>query len=174
MKSINQVTLLGNLTKDIELRYTPNGSAVINFSMATNRSYKDKQTDEWKEVPEFHNVVFWGKPAEIIDQYCSKGDKILVQGRLQTRNWEDKSGVKKYMTEIVGEDFILLSTKEDSKIRENQSVNRKEIGISPEINKKAEEIFEPEAEDDEDTADPVEDFQRYLDSEDKRKKDNLK
>ena len=109
MKSVNQVTLLGNLTRDPELRYTPNGTPVCGFGLATNRSYKSGE--EWKEVADFHNVVFWGKSAEIISQFTSKGKKLYVQGRLQTRDYTDRNGVKKYVTEIVGRDFILLTPK---------------------------------------------------------------
>jgi len=111
-KSVNSVQLLGNLTKDPTLKYTPSGTAVINFAIATNRSYKDKTTDEWKDIPEFTNIVFWGKSAEIIGQYCKKGNKIFVQGRLQTRSWDDKNtGTKRYMTEVVGNEFTLLTPK---------------------------------------------------------------
>ena len=142
MKSINQATLLGNLTRDPELKYTPGGSAVINFSIATNSSYKDKQTDEWKDVAEYHNVVFWGKPAEIISQYCAKGDKLLVQGRMQTRSWEGQDGVKKYTTEIIGKDFILLTAKSDSAKKVSQPVEaKKEPQVDTDAAKKAEEFF---------------------------------
>ena len=75
--SLNQVTILGNLTRDPELRYTPNGNAVTNFSLATNKSYKDKN-EEWHEVAEYHNVVIWGKSAEVIVELCKKGDKLLI------------------------------------------------------------------------------------------------
>lgn len=109
-KSINQVTILGNLTKDPVLKYTPNGNAVISFSMATNRQWLDKATGEKKEDVQFHNVVFWGKSAEIISQYVMKGYALLIQGRLQTRSWDDKNaGVKRYTTEIVGDNFWLLN-----------------------------------------------------------------
>ena len=111
MKSVNNVTLLGNLTRDPELRYTQAGTAVISFSIATNRSYKDKETDKWVETADFHNIVFWSKAAEIIGQYCFKGSKIHIQGRLQTRSWDDKDGTKKYKTEVVGRDFVLLTPK---------------------------------------------------------------
>ena len=110
MKSVNQVTLLGNLTRDPELRYTSSGKAVINFSIATNRSWNDKDGNK-QEIADYHNIVFWEKAAEIISQYCFKGSKILVQGRLQTRSWEDKNGIKKYTTEIIGKDFIFLTPK---------------------------------------------------------------
>jgi single-strand DNA-binding protein len=113
MKSINQVTILGNLTKDPEMRFTPKGSAVINFSVATNRQWTIKETGERKEAADFHDIVFWEKAAEIINQYVRKGSKILVQGRLQTRSWEGKDGVKRYKTEIIGSDFVLLDRKPD-------------------------------------------------------------
>jgi single-strand DNA-binding protein len=113
MKSINQVTLLGNLTRDPELRYTPSGAAVISFSVATSREWKDKETQEKKEITDYHNVIFWNKAAEILSQFVFKGHKILVQGRLQTRSWEGKDGNKRYATEIVGDDFVLLTPKKD-------------------------------------------------------------
>lgn len=109
-KSINQVTILGNLTKDPVLKYTPSGSAVINFSMATNRTWIDKASGEKKEDVQFHNIVFWGKSAEVISQYVMKGHALLIQGRLQTRSWDDKNtGTKRYTTEIIGDNFWLLT-----------------------------------------------------------------
>ena len=111
-KSINQVTIMGNLTKDPVLKYTPSGVAVISFSMATNRSWVDKATGEKKEDVQYHNVVFWQKSAEVISQYVFKGNSLLIQGRLQTRSWDDQqSGTKRYTTEIVGEAFWLLNQK---------------------------------------------------------------
>jgi len=110
MKSINECTLLGNITRDPDLRYTPNGNAVINFSVATNRQWIDKSSGEKKEAVDYHNVVFWGKVAEMIGQFATKGSRILVKGRLQTRSWE-KDGVKKYTTEIIGNDFITFDKK---------------------------------------------------------------
>lgn len=108
-KSINLVILQGNLTKDPKLRYTPNGNAVVSFSLATNEPYKDKQDGQWKEKAEFHNVIFWGQQAEFISQYIHKGDKATVIGRLQTRKWDDKNGVTRYTTEIVGNQFVSAS-----------------------------------------------------------------
>jgi len=110
MKSVNKATILGNITRDPELRYTPSGTAVANMSVATNRAYKAKDSEEWTEVAEFHNIVFFGKTAELISQLCNKGNRIYLEGRLQTRSWE-KDGVKRYMTEIVAEDFVLLTPK---------------------------------------------------------------
>ena len=111
MKSVNQVILLGHLTKDPELRYTPSGTPVVNFSIATNRSYKDKETQEWKEVADFHNVIFWGKAAEIISQFMTKGKKLYVEGRMQTRKYEDKERITRYVTEVVGSNFVFCGDK---------------------------------------------------------------
>lgn len=111
MKSINEALLVGNLTRDPELRYTPSGTPVVQFGMATNDSIKDKTTGEWKDVPEFHNVVFWGKSAEVISQYCFKGNKLLVKGRIKSRKYTAKDGTERYITEIIGRDFLLLTPK---------------------------------------------------------------
>lgn len=105
----NFVLIVGNLTADPELRYTPNGQAVASFTLATNRSYKDKTTDEWNSIAEYHRCVAWGKAGEIISGQCGKGEKLHVEGRLQTRKWEDRSGQTKYMTEIIVEDFIIYN-----------------------------------------------------------------
>jgi single-strand DNA-binding protein len=101
---INKVTILGNLTRDPEMKSLPTGLKVVTFSLATNRSWKDQQGMK-KESVEYHNVVAFGKPAEIINQYSKKGSSLYVEGRLQTRSWDDASGVKKYRTEIVLENF---------------------------------------------------------------------
>jgi single-strand DNA-binding protein len=93
------------------LRYTPSGSPVIGFSIATNRQWTDKATGEKKEYVDYHDIVFWGKAAEIVNQYVRKGSKILVQGRLQTRSWDDKEGKKRYKTEVVGNDFVVFDKK---------------------------------------------------------------
>lgn len=104
-KGVNKVILIGNLGNDPELKYMPNGDAVANVSLATSDSWKDKQTGEQKERTEWHRVVFFGKLAEIIGQYCRKGSKIYVEGSLRTRKWQDQSGVDKYTTEIVVDGF---------------------------------------------------------------------
>lgn len=108
MKSINEVTLLGNLTRDPELRYTPSGKAVLTLGMATNDSIK--QADgSYLDVPEFHTVIFWGKSAEAISKYCVKGNKLCVKGRIKTRKYTDKANIERYITEILGHDFVLLT-----------------------------------------------------------------
>ncbi|MFA5996765.1 MAG: single-stranded DNA-binding protein [Candidatus Paceibacterota bacterium] len=102
---LNKVLLYGNLTRDPELKALPGGSQVANFGMATNRTFKDKSGAK-QETTEFHNVVAFGRTAEVIAQYCKKGRPIYVEGRLQTRTWDDKeSGKKNYRTEIIVDTF---------------------------------------------------------------------
>lgn len=100
---INKVTLLGNLTKDPELKALPSGVKVASFSLATNRTWKDA-TGKKQEAVEYHNIVAFSKPAELIAQYCKKGSSLYVEGRLQTRSWDSEQG-KKYRTEILVENF---------------------------------------------------------------------
>lgn len=108
-RSWNRVELIGNLTRDPELRYTPNGAAVATFSIATNRTYV---TDgEKKEEVDFHRLVAWNKLAELCNQLLKKGNRVFVSGRLQNRSWEAQDGQTKNITEIVLEDMILLSPK---------------------------------------------------------------
>jgi single-strand DNA-binding protein len=107
-KSVNKVILIGNLGKDPEVKYTPSGTAVAKFSLATNERYKDK-SGEWQDRTEWHNVVVWQRLAEIVGEYVKKGNKIYIEGRLQTSSWEDKqSGEKKYRTEVIAHDLVLL------------------------------------------------------------------
>lgn len=102
---LNKVFLFGNLTRDPEMKALPSGIKVVNFGLATNRTYKDKDGNK-KETTEFHNIVAFGKQAELIAQYLKKGRGIFVDGRLQTRAWDDKAtGAKKYRTEIIIENF---------------------------------------------------------------------
>lgn len=108
-RSWNRVELIGNLTRDPELRYTPNGAAVCTFGLATNRTYV---TDgEKKEEVDFHRLVSWNKLAELCNQLLKKGNKVFISGRLQTRQWEGQDGVQRNVTEIVIEDMILLTPK---------------------------------------------------------------
>jgi single-strand DNA-binding protein len=105
-RSVNKVILVGNLGKDAETRFTPSGAARTTFSIATSRRWKDQQTGEWKEETDWHNVVVWRQ--ENLANYLTKGKQIYVEGRLQTRSYEDKDGRKVYTTEVVAEDVILL------------------------------------------------------------------
>jgi len=107
-KSVNKVILIGNLGKDPEVKYTPSGTPVAKITLATNERFKDK-SGEWQDRTEWHNVVLWQRLAEIAGEYLKKGGKVYIEGRLQTRSWEDKtSGQKKYMTEVVANDLVLL------------------------------------------------------------------
>jgi single-strand DNA-binding protein len=107
-KSVNKVILIGNLGKDPEVKYTPQGTAVAKITLATNESYKDKG-GQWQERTEWHNVVLWQRLAEIAGEYLKKGSKVYIEGRLQTRSWDDKqTNQKKYMTEVVAGTMVLL------------------------------------------------------------------
>ena len=108
-KSVNKVILLGNLGKDPELKYTPSGTAVAKFSLATNDRFKDKE-GQWQDRTEWHNVTAWARTAEIAGEYLKKGSKVYIEGSLRTHSWDDKqTGQKKYMTEIMVNDLVLLS-----------------------------------------------------------------
>jgi len=106
-RSVNKVILLGNLGKDAETKFTPGGVSVSNFTLATNRRWKDQQSGEWKEETEWHRCVLWR--SENRANYLTKGTNVYIEGRLQTRSWEDKDGQKRYTTEVVCEELILLS-----------------------------------------------------------------
>jgi single-strand DNA-binding protein len=106
-KSVNKVILIGNLGKDPELKHTSGGTAVATMTVATNERFKDK-SGEWQDKTEWHTVVLWQRLAEIAAEYLKKGRSVYVEGRLQTRSWEDKQGQKRYTTEIVASDLVLL------------------------------------------------------------------
>ena len=107
MGSVNKVILVGNLGRDAELRYTPGGAAVATINMATTEVWNDKQGQR-QEKTEWHRVILWGKSAESLAEYLTKGKQIYVEGRLQTRQWDDKDGNKRYTTEIRGDRVVLL------------------------------------------------------------------
>jgi len=109
-KSVNKVILLGNIGKDPEVKYTPQGTAVAKFSLATNERWKDKD-GEWQERTEWHNITCWKRLAEIAGEYLSKGDKVYIEGSIRTDSWEDDQQNKHYMTHIVALDIVMLSTK---------------------------------------------------------------
>jgi single-strand DNA-binding protein len=108
--NLNKALLVGNLTKDPELRALPSGSSVVTFSIATNRVWKDKAGQKKTEV-QFHNIVMFGRTAEIAKQYLKKGDPVYIEGRIQTRSWEGKDAVKRYTTEIVAESMQLMGSR---------------------------------------------------------------
>lgn len=112
MASLNKVMIIGNLGRDPEVRYTPDGAAIANLSLATTSQWKDKNTGEKKEETEWHRVVFYGRLAEIVGEYAKKGRPLYVEGRLKTRKWTDKDGIEKYTTEIVADQMQLLGGRE--------------------------------------------------------------
>jgi len=110
-RGINKVILVGNLGQDPEVRYMPSGGAVTNVSIATSDTWKDKQTGETKDRTEWHRVVFFNRLGEIAGEYLRKGSKVYVEGRLQTRKWQDKDGNDRYTTEIVASDMQMLDSR---------------------------------------------------------------
>src|SRR6187401_2374052 len=108
MGSVNKVILVGNLGRDAELRYTPGGAAVATLNLATTEVWNDKASGQKQEKTEWHRIVLWGKSAESLNEYLTKGKQIYVEGRLQTRKWQDKDGNDKYTTEIRGDRIVLL------------------------------------------------------------------
>lgn len=147
VRSLNKVMLIGNLTRDPNLRYTPNDTAVCSFGLATNRSWTPAEGGEKEERVEFHNIVAWAKLAEICEQLLSKGDKVFVEGRLQTREWKTDDDEQRRTTEIVIRNMILL-----------RSSNGKTTYNADDIDVDEEDIPEPEADDvseAEDVADDV-------------------
>ncbi len=109
-RSVNKVILIGNLGKDPELRYTSSGVAVATFSLATNESWKDPEGNT-QERTQWHNIVAWRKLAEICGEYLKKGGKVYIEGRLQYRNYDDKNGVKRFVTEVVMDEMVMLDSR---------------------------------------------------------------
>lgn len=133
-KSLNKVQLIGNLTRDPELRYTPTGKAVCSFSIATNRNWTTEDGEKHEEV-EYHRIVAWGKLSELCSKYLAKGRKVYVEGRLTTRTWTSQDGQQKNATEIIIEDMVLLDSRrpEDAGEVESQGVNSSSQVVSEEI-----------------------------------------
>ena len=112
MASVNKVIIVGNLGRDPETRYMPNGEAVTNIAVATTESWKDKSSGEKKELTEWHRITFYRKLAEIAGQYLKKGSQVYVEGRLQTRKWTDKENVERYTTEIIADSMQMLGSRQ--------------------------------------------------------------
>jgi single-strand DNA-binding protein len=108
---LNKAILIGNLGKDPEVRYTQGGTAVANFNIATNERRKDAKTGEWQDHTEWHRIVVFGKLAEVCGQYLGKGRQVYIEGRIQSREWEDRDGNKRYTTEIVASEMKMLGAK---------------------------------------------------------------
>lgn len=134
---LNKVMIIGNVTRDPESRSTNSGQNVCSFSVATNRRWRDKQTQELQSQAEFHNIVAWAKLAETCSAYLKKGSRVYIEGRLQTRSWEDQTGQKKYRTEIVADNMIMLDKKGDTPDGVPEAPNE---GTQPEPPKDEEEI----------------------------------
>ena len=122
MPGVNKVMLVGNLGANPEMRYTPSGAAVTNFNIATSEAWTDK-TGQRQERTEWHRIVVWGRIAEVCSQYLSKGRQVFVEGRLQTRQWEDKDGGKRYTTEVIASNIQFLGSKSD------QATNNVSAGV---------------------------------------------
>jgi single-strand DNA-binding protein len=114
MAGINKVILIGHLGRDPEVRYTPDGTAVANFTMATSEKWKDKGTGEKKERTEWHRIVAWRRLGEICGEYLSKGRQVYIEGSLQTREWQDQDGNKRWTTEIVAQNMQMLGSRDQA------------------------------------------------------------
>tara|TARA_Y100000768_G_scaffold22821_1_gene15547 strand:- start:10593 stop:11018 length:426 start_codon:yes stop_codon:yes gene_type:complete len=112
--SVNKVIILGRVGADPDVKFMPSGNAVVNLSIATNRKFKNQETGAYDDKTEWHRVVFFNKPAETIGQYVKKGQQLYVEGRLQTRKWQDKDGVEKYATDIISDNFTFISGKAEA------------------------------------------------------------
>lgn len=121
--SVNKVILLGRVGADPEVKYMPSGNAVVNLSIATNRKFKNQDTGSYDDKTEWHRVVFFNKPAETIGQYVKKGQQLYVEGRLQTRKWQDKDGNDRWTTEILGNQLTMLGSRgsSDSNMQQESS-----------------------------------------------------
>jgi single-strand DNA-binding protein len=126
MASVNKVIIVGNLGKDPEVRYLPNGDAAVNINVATTDKWKDKQTGEQKENTEWHRISFFGKLAEIVGQYLHKGSPIYVEGSLRTRKYNDKDGVEKFVTEIRADSMQMLGGREQGQGGGQQNAPRQQ------------------------------------------------
>src|SRR6516164_4588615 len=126
-RSVNKVIVLGHLGRDVDTNFNPSGVAVTKFSVATSRSWKDGQSNEWKEETDWHNIVLWR--SESLANYLTKGKKVYVEGRLQTRSYEDRDGVKRYVTEIVADGVILLGGQQGGSQDQPASTKGNNIGL---------------------------------------------
>jgi len=134
MAGVNKVILVGNLGKDPEVRYLEGGSVVANFTLATSESYKDK-TGKRIDQTEWHNIVVWRGLAEVAEKHLKKGSQIYLEGKIRSRTWDDKEGIKRYTTEIVGDTFTMLGKRdEQNQNKESQAAapSQQDSTVSPE------------------------------------------
>ena len=128
-RGVNKVILVGNLGQEPDMKYTQSNTAVANLSLATSESWKDKDSGDLKTKTEWHRVVYFGKLAEIAEQYLDKGSKVYVEGKLQTRKWQDQAGNDRYTTEVLGQELTMLDSRGDSS---GSSFENKNSGMSEE------------------------------------------
>ncbi|PCJ26339.1 MAG: single-stranded DNA-binding protein [Flavobacteriales bacterium] len=131
MAGINKVILVGNLGKDPEVRYLEGGTAVANFPIATSETYKDRNSGEKKTTTEWHNIVLWRGLAEIAEKYLKKGSQVYIEGKLKTRQWQDKDGNNRYTTEIVCDNLQMLGRKDDSNNNISQNTSPSSVETTP-------------------------------------------
>ncbi len=130
MASLNKVMLIGNLGKAPELRYLPNGDAVANFSIATTESYKDKNGDK-HEKTEWHNITCYRRLGEIAGQYLKKGSSVYIEGKIQTRKWQDKSGADRYTTEIIADEMKMLGSRDGDRQEQSPQQSQQRTAAKP-------------------------------------------
>ena len=128
MASVNKAIILGNLGQDPEVRYTPSGGAVVTLPIATTSKWKDKQTGEQREKTEWHRVVLYNRLAEVAGQYLSKGKAVYIEGRIETRKWQDKDGFDRYTTEIIGDQMQMVGGRHDT--NEGASTPNASLGVA--------------------------------------------
>lgn len=161
MLNLNRAQILGNLTRDPEMRFTPNGQAVSSFSVATNRRWTNRDSGEQQEQVEFHNIVVWGKQAESVSPMLKKGQPVFVEGRMQTRSWEGQDGVKRYKTEIVANSVIVLTARSAGTVtaeKEENPVEDVAKGETKKADDKKTDIGEKPKDDDKTKSDEVEEI----------------
>jgi len=128
-KSVNKVILIGNVGRGPEVKFTPSGTPVAKFSLATSERSKDK-SGEWEDRTEWHNIVAWQRLAEVVGEYVKKGSKVYIEGRLQTSSWDDKqSGEKKYRTEVVAGEMLLLDGRGESRSQDEPQQHRQAVAV---------------------------------------------
>src|ERR1700758_4658732 len=145
-RSVNKVILVGHLGRDAETKFTPGGIAVTRFSVATNRRWKDQQSGEWKEETDWENVVLWRQ--ENLANYLTKGKQVYVEGRLQTRSYEDKDGKKVYSTEVIAEDVILVSGNQGGGARGGDEYSQQPVSMPKSARPAAPQAAPPQQQDD--------------------------
>ena len=122
-RGVNKVILVGNLGQKPDMKYTQSNTAVANLSLATSESWKDKDSGDLKTKTEWHRVVYFGKLAEIAEQYLDKGSKVYIEGKLQTRKWQDQAGNDRYTTEVLGQELTMLDSRGDSSVSSFENNN---------------------------------------------------